>query len=186
MRIMSRLLLVFGLVISSAQLSLAGSPAIGRAPLVVDSTGRVLGSLGGDMVFNTNAFNVLRKEGSLIVGLSVARSGVRVQEISLYHTASDCSDAPYLPVGDELVRRTAQSFDQNTGIVLSVWFPDDPVQQLTIRATEYPNPPAACVANGDTPFGTNQCCSTYGPSGVNVGPAQKFDVSIYVPPFSLK
>lgn len=186
MRILRGVLVIF-LITLSAGLSVAGGPALGRPPRVVDANGRVLGSLGSDTVSDPE-LNVLRKQGPAIFGLQVRRDGISVTAADFYHAAPDCSDARYLPVGSELIRRSVQSRGIDTSSVVSVSFPGDPVQTLTIRAAEFSPPmtPADCIANGGMPFGTNQCCRSFGPAPLDVGPAQKVDVSAYVPPFTLR
>ena len=186
------MLLGLSLPFAFHETAMAG-PALGRLPRVVDSNGRILGSLGGDTLSgalggapNTSPANVIRREGSTTVALQVNRFGMEVPQIFLLHTSADCSGTAYLPIGHELVRRVSVEYDADTGAPVTAYFPTSPAQTLTIRSREFVDTPVSCLANGNSPLGANRCCGAVASSDLLVAPVQQFDVSIYEPPFTVK
>src|SRR5262249_13211314 len=94
-RVVVLLIQLFTAVISATAY---GASTIGRGPRLVDSTGKPIGSLVGDLTGNTGS--VLRRlSGGLGIRLRVNSTSFEHDSAVYLHEAADCSGPRLLPTG---------------------------------------------------------------------------------------
>jgi hypothetical protein len=149
-------------------------PGSGTAPApalqVVDSGGRVVGTL-------VDPNSVARLVGTVRVGISVMRQGIVASGYQVYYASTDCSGPSLIYGGDTL--RQAGFFTTNSGTPLATTgvYAANPLQRVTVQSAAYVNP------NGTV---DGSMCSPAGPFTDYFGFPAMFDVATFTPPFEVQ
>lgn len=182
-------------------LAAASSPAFSHPPRVVDSAGRVVGTLV-DTLFSSGDYSnviVLRRVSGTAVAFRLSATGYPYSfGSSLIHESSDCSGPRYLLDEPPTVGfRIISTFDVSnvgTGPIES-YYQGEPPGQHPVHSCENTATPSSCTADGGTPLASGFCCYAANPSGgcpfsdghvIQARPAVLLELPAFTPPFSVK